>query len=130
MINIYRTLPLTKSSFKPPLLRSHVTKLSNIIKRIYANQLDITLLEPLEGICKSPSYVYEPVDLVYLLKNNSGDDIITQSRHHSETVDDEKRNILLKFNILRNFSAYCQTVQPSLQNLKNTLEKLERMPQQ
>lgn len=124
LINIYRTLPLTKSSFKLPLLPSHIAKLSNILKKISANQLDITLLEPLEGTCKSPSYVYEPVDLVYLLKNNSEDEsTITQSQHDIETVDDEKRNILQKVNILCNFSAYCQTVQPSFQKLKNTLEK-------
>ncbi|MDJ0620164.1 MAG: hypothetical protein QNJ63_26070 [Calothrix sp. MO_192.B10] len=129
LINIYRTIPLTKSSFKLPLLPSHIEKLSTIFNKIVIYQLDITLLEPLEGICQSPAHVYEPVDLIYLLKNNSNHESSTTQFHHdTETVDDtEKRKILRQIDILRKFSDYCQNIQSSIHTLKTTVDKLERL---
>ncbi|MUG94195.1 hypothetical protein F7734_18100 [Scytonema sp. UIC 10036] len=118
LINIYHTLPLTKSSFKLPLLPSHIDKLSQILNRISANKLDITLLEPLEGAYRSPSHLYEPVDLLYLLKH-------TEIPQPDTDIDDEEtKKIWQRITILREFSAYCQDIQPKLQNLQNILEQL------
>lgn len=47
LISIYRTLPITRSSLQVDLQRSHLNALKRMVRRIRANPLDVTLLDPL-----------------------------------------------------------------------------------